>query len=129
MRRSHVERIFEALRILCHRPSPQEFQNALTDIDRDELNLMDLERSAMLFGMWPCVSCRSIPSRTLQEELGQYVPWFTAPSTYVGCVEVLIILLRQVEVNIRVHGDRPGCNQLRHFCTYLLNKVTTEPKT
>ncbi|KAJ4327605.1 hypothetical protein N0V84_001995 [Fusarium piperis] len=127
MRRDYVDRIFEALRILCFRPTPQDFQNALTDISRDKLNLMDIERSAMLLGMWPCNKCEGIPSTLLQEELGQYVPWFIHPGSYIGCVETLVTLLRQVEVNIRVHRDRPACNQLGHFCTYLLQKVTTEP--
>ncbi|RTE71791.1 hypothetical protein BHE90_013801 [Fusarium euwallaceae] len=126
IRRSYMERIFEALRILCFQPTPQKFQNAMTDIDRDELNLMDTERSAMLLGMWPCSKCEGIPTGDLQRELMQMVPWFTSPGSYLGSVEVLLNLLRQAEVNIRVHKDGPDCNQLRHFCKFLLQKVTSE---
>ncbi|KAM6522192.1 hypothetical protein FALCPG4_011875 [Fusarium falciforme] len=129
MRRSYIERIFEALRILYHRPTPQDFPNALTDLNRDELDLMDTERSAMLLGMWPCDECKDIPAYVLLEELRQHLPWFTSPSSYAGCVETLLTLLRQVEVSIRVDGDRPGCNQLRHFCKKLLEKVTNEART
>ncbi|RSM16934.1 hypothetical protein CDV31_004272 [Fusarium ambrosium] len=129
IRRSYMERIFEALRILCFQPTPQKFQNAMTDIDRDELNLMDTERSAMLLGMWPCSKCEGIPTGDLQRELMQMVPWFTSPGSYLGSVEVLLNLLRQAEVNIRVHKDGPDCNQLRHFCIFLLQKVTSEANT
>lgn len=129
MRRSYIERIFEALRILYHRPTPQDFPNALTDINRDELDLMDTERSAMLLSMWPCDECKDIPADVLLEELREYVPWFTSPSSYAGCVETLLTLLRLVEVNIRVDGDIPGCNQLRHFCKKLLEKFTNKPRT
>lgn len=129
MRRSYIERIFEALRILYHRPIPQDFPNALTDLNRDELDLMDTERSDMLLDMWPCDECKDIPANVLLEELRQHLPWFISPSSYAGCVETLLTLLRQVEVNIRVDGDRPGCNQLRHFCKKLSEKVANGART
>ncbi|RSL69415.1 hypothetical protein CEP54_002247 [Fusarium duplospermum] len=101
IRRSYINRIFEALRILCSQPTPQRFQNAVADIDRDELNLMDTERFSMLLGMWPCGICKGMPADGLQGELKQLVPGFTSPGSYLGSVEALLNPLRQVEVNIR----------------------------
>lgn len=128
MRRSYIERIFEALRIFCYRPNPEDYKEAVTDISPDDLDLKDIRRSDMVFGMWPCDECTDIPSDLLQEEFGFFLPWFTNPGSYRGCVDTLLSLLRQVEVNLRVDGNR-GCNQLKHFCTRLLDKVTREPKT
>ncbi|KAI8714565.1 hypothetical protein NCS52_01176600 [Fusarium sp. LHS14.1] len=127
MRRSYVERIFEALRIFCYRPNPEGYKEVVTNINRDDLDLMDTRRSDMLFGMWPCDECTDIPSDILKEEFKFLLPWFTTPGSYKGCVDTLLSVLRQIEVNLRVDGNR-GCNQLKHFCTRLLDKVTREPK-
>lgn len=124
MRRNYIERIFEALRILYLRPNVQNYPNTLANIDRDRLNLMDTERSAMLFYMWPCDECDDIPAEILLQQLRRFLPWFTNPSSYLGSVEGLLPLLLKVECSVRTIGNTPGsCNQLKHLWAKLLERI------